>query len=100
MNKMRALHDLEKRNLLPRLTDDALRLYLLLLAACSDGGEGVLSLATVKEAIGRDRFRTRLARACSCLKEIGLIETTDEVSRPGAARRCCLHFRLHIPSCG
>lgn len=96
MDKLRMLQDLEECTQRPGLTDDALRLYLLLLAACSDDGEGKLSLATVKEALGRDRFRVRLALGCARLKEAGLLVMADVGPLSDTSRGPALHYRLRV----
>lgn len=80
VDKLSILKDLNKIS--RRLSDNELRLYLLMLAAVADNYHGTILRTVIGESIPLFTVPERLAEACSQLQEFNLIEMdADTLSR-------------------
>ncbi|WP_298268289.1 hypothetical protein [Geobacter sp.] len=74
MDKRSILKTLNNSGIWSLITGDEIRLYLILLAAATENGQGVLPYRTIQRALGIAHHIGRVLLTCLRLQELGLIE--------------------------
>lgn len=93
MDKRRILRALKESGTCALLTGDEIRLYLLLLAASRENGQGVIPRSVIRETLGTNHPPIRLTLACMRLEQLGLIEFDHRHTRSGNE----LRYQVHEP---
>ncbi len=92
MDRFRLLQEFGKKAGRKSLDIDAVRLYLLLLAGCSETGHGKVPHSSLRSALGEDLSQAALRAAGRLLAEHGLIEFFN--LETAAGRGATLVYRL------
>lgn len=94
MDKRTILKALNDSGICALITGYEIGLYLILLAAAAENGQGVLPRRAIQRALGIGHPADRLSLACLRLQELGLIELEH---RPPRHRRE-VRYRIRQPS--